>query len=262
MERLFIREKREETAPGHLLGVTGLCRGSGVTAAASSAAMFLAEQGLEVRFTECAVPRQGRPLLYEAAAFSERFRGRSFQDVYSLLAEERPISGNPNLEMGVSWILAPPESRDHCAAFTETMRGRLIRHGMRAEYAVFDCLSGDESWFPYLRDFDAVLVLVDPLPSRLEAGMPVFRKMKALENEGKVQVFWLVNRMCSSVSRRQMRRFLMSRRIFWVDDLGRDCFCQNEYCCRLHWENQKIREAFQPVFQDMFSELEWIAAAK
>ncbi|MGN1382302.1 MAG: hypothetical protein ACI4W2_05725 [Eubacterium sp.] len=257
MERLFIREKREETAPGHLLGVTGLSRGSGVTAAASSAALFLAEQGLDVRFTECAVPGPGRPLLYEAAAFSERFRGRSFQDVYSLLAEEKPVSAKPNMEMGVSWILASPESREKCADFTESMRGRLIRQGMRAEYAVFDCLSGAEEWFPYMRDFDALLVLVDPLPSRLEAGMPVFRQMKALENEGRVNIFWLVNRMCGSVSRRQLRRFLMGRRIFWLDDLGRDCFCQDEYCCRLHWENKKIREAFRPVLQEMFGELGW-----
>lgn len=262
MERLFIREKRLEKAPERLLGAVGLCRGSGVTAAASSAALFMAGQGFQVRYTECAQPRSGRVLLYDSAAMSERFCGRSFCDVYALIAGDEPVPERGNKELGVDWRIMTPESRDAGRLLTEGARGRLIRQGMRAEISVFDFDCSGPEWFPYIRDMDAVLVLVDPLPSRISSGMPVFRKMKSLEQEGRVQVRWLVNRMCSSVSRRQIRGLIKSREIYWMEDLGRSIFCQNEYHCRFHWENECVREHLEPVFQDIFRGMNWISDVK
>lgn len=262
VERLFLREKRVEKAPGYLLGAAGLCRGSGVTAAASSAAIFMAEQGFQVRYTECTAPHPGMPLLYDAAGFSERFCGRTFWDVYSGMLRDEAVPPEGNRELGVNWMIMTPESRERGVVFSQEQRGRLIRQGMRAELSIYDFNSEDEEWLPYMRDMDAMLVLVDPLPSRLAAGEAMFRKMKALELEGRVSVKWLVSRMCSSVSRRQIRSWIKSRDIYWIDDIGRDIISQNEYHCRFHWESEPVRSVMQPIFLDLFSDLGWVSDEK
>ncbi len=263
MQKLFIRGKREERAPGRMLGVTGLSGGSGVTTAASSAALFFAGEGYRVRFTECADHRgTADALLYEAAGFEERFWARGIRDVYGAALREEALPESYNPELGVEWLVRMPGNCADEREITDEIRGRIFRLGMRAEVSVFDFGFCGDGWLPYLGDLDVLLVLVDPMPSQVGRNRRRFEMLKALEVERRVKVHWIVNRMCDSVVKRDMREFIRSRRICWVPELGRDVFCQDEYRCRFHWENEKIRNALKPAFQEIFGAEGWISNAE
>ena len=57
--------------------------------------------------------------------------------------------------------------------------------------------------------------------------------------------------MNAGVSRRQVKGFLKSSDILWLDKLPLEEIYSDEYHCRFHWENKNIREAAASVFADI-----------
>lgn len=257
MARLFIREDSGRSAVCVQLGVIDLTEGSGATSIASSAALYLAELGYRVRFTECGRPGRLRPVLYEMAGFTERFYGRQFLDVYRVIREDGALRRGMNEECGVEWLVMGPEERDCSDPLTDEMRGRLVRHGGRCEIAVFDIDVGIPGWEFMVADLDVILAVVDPRPSAMEAGVVVFRWLKAIECEERTRVHWIVNRLPEGSGLWNVKRCLKSRNVHSITDFGRDVVMENEYRCRFLWEDKRVREGMEPVFETIFSLEGW-----
>lgn len=258
MKRLFVREQAQAAyAPRCIrIGVTGLGRGAGATLIASSLALFFAEQGRAVSYTECPASF-GRGGLYESAGFEYRFTGRGFLDVPRLCAED----GNPhvtgNREMGVVWVLGTPADRAEPPVLTERQMARYLRAGA-AEWEICDMELGEGSpWRPFVTDLDALIAVVDPLPSKLQGQEETRRFLKAQEarlaaqHPGSSRFFWVVNFMNPSVGKREILSWLPARSALWADLLDPALFYEDEYRCRFHFENPEIRRMVEPILRKL-----------
>ena len=228
------------------IGVAGLSQCSGTTVIASSLALFFAESGKSVTFTECGEPSGHRGLLYDAVSMEQRFVGRRFTDFYGELRKGGTVRHRRNPEMGVNWALITP-SDVRAGLITEAAERSHLVSAAEGDICVFDLdLAGN--WADQLPAMDELYVVTDPMPSRLLAGTERFKMLKRLELRGQIPVRWLVNRNNEGVSRRQVRNFLKSTEVYWLPDIPQRCFYSDEYHSRFHWENPEIRNAFLPVF--------------
>lgn len=252
MERVFIRrrfetdEKRDIKGLQQMnIGVTGLGRNVGTTIVASSLAFFFAEKGNSVTFCQCLTPSTCDRLFYDAVAMEQRFAGRNFTDVYRLLIEQKPVRNVKNRELGINWLLPTSWVIQERGDLNSMQRAHLIQSA-RDDICVFDLAAAAE-WDVFLTDMDRLVVVVDPQPSKLIRHSDRFRMLKQTELSG-IDTEWIVNRMNSGVSRRQIQGYLKTRQLFWLPEIDASCFYADEFACRFPWENKEIRCNFMEIF--------------
>ena len=248
MDRLFIRENHEKAKePRQInIGITGLGRSVGTTLAASSLALYLAEAGYSVTFTQCGDTEKTNGLLFVAAAIDKRFYGREFTDFYGEIAAGRTIRNRRNVEMGVNWRLMTPTDVDGKVTLDEAQKTRFMS-GTGDDVCIFDIEPGS-GYEEFLVDMDVIVAVVDPLPSRMTADTEAFRKLLAMEGSGNFKFIWLVSGVNSGVSKRQVRNFIRSNEISWVDRVPDEVIYRNEYRCRFQWEDEAVKTIFSDVF--------------
>ena len=116
----------------------------------------------------------------------------------------------------------------------------------REEVCIFD-IEADYSWNDYLMDMDVIFVVVDPLPSKLIRSRERYRVLKKLELAG-CHVIWIVNKMNPGVDKKQVRRYLKSEHILWLEAVNPALIYENEYLCQFHWKNAEIQKKMLEIF--------------
>ena len=252
MNRLFIRRDaaagglREGRNPEQInIGVTGLGRSVGTTFVASSLAFYFASMGNSLTFVQCLNPASCDSLFYDKAAMDQRFINREFIDVYRLIYENRAARGVKNIEEGINWILPTPWVRDNEITLDDSQRSRLI-HSVRGDVCIYDMEPG-KSWDGYLLDMDRIVVVADPLPSRLISAAGRFRMLKQLELSG-IRTDWIINRSNSGVDRRQIYRYMKNKNLLWLPDFDSSLIYADEFSCRFSWEDNEIRCKMMEIF--------------
>lgn len=255
MERVFIRSKAEEQirAGGCQqmnIGVTGLCRSAGSTFLAAALAFFYHDKGNYLTFTQCLTPSTCNQLLYDAVAMDQRFASRQFHDIYRRIFEGQTVRGLTNMELGINWILPTPWCCENMADLDSDLRSRLIANA-KGDICIFD-LAAEPAWDAFLMDMDRLVVVVDPMPSRMIRHSSRFSMLKSLELSG-TPIQWIVNRAGSGINRRQVRGYLKNNRPIWIPEMDSSLFYADEFACRFPWENKEIRcnllEAFTKTSQ-------------
>lgn len=251
IERMFLRERKRAEwnhTEQKRIAVAGLSHCAGATTVASGLALFLAGKGNSVSFVECADPGAAEGLFFESCGMAMRFGPRPFTDVYQKLAMGETIREIRNMEQGVNWILATPEDVEREIVLDGAMKGRLMQ-APRGDFAVFDMdLRRDPGWKEWIADMDYLAAVLDPMPSRMMTNGKALALLKSLEREMAGRFTWIINRVNRGISRRQVRRFLESGHILEVPDIPAEIAYGNEFCCRIHYEEDHFRNALDPVF--------------
>lgn len=263
MERLFFRDRQEtngrkrgepKNPPMQQLhiAVTGLGRGVGTTFVANALAFYFCHRGMETAFCQCMTPSKADRFLFDEVSMEQRFTRRNFVDVYERIAEGLPLGGGLggrgkriNEEDGISWILPTTESRD----LAESQRSRLLSVP-RGAVCVYD-FEADAAWNPLLLDMDMLVVVVDPLPSRMIHDKERFRFLKKLELSG-CKVIWVVNRSNPGVSLRQVKSYLKTNQIVQIPVFSAERIYRCEYTCRFPWEEEEIQRKMLEIFTFLF----------
>ncbi|MBR5316192.1 MAG: hypothetical protein IKU44_05310 [Firmicutes bacterium] len=247
MERLFFRERQYELERENSrveqwnIGVTGLGRSMGTTFVATALAFYFQSMGKNVTFVQCLTPSHASGLLYDSVAMDQRFAHRTFHDPYLKIAKEESVRDLGNLEEGIRWMIPSGKAGD----LTEQQRSRLI-HGARGELCIFD-LEADSSWDGFMMDMDLLIVVTDPLPSKLIHHVERFKRLKKMELSGTTAV-WVVNRCNDGVNKRQVKGFLKNNQLVWIPSFGEESFYQCEYACKFLWENKEIQRKMLEIF--------------
>lgn len=248
MERIFFRERKEERelqgAKQLNIGVTGLGRGTGTTFVATALAFYFRDQGESVTFVQCLDVCNGRELLYDSVAMEQRFARRTYLDVYQRIREGMSWQDRRNQEEGIHWIL-PRRSQDGKEALDAVQKQRMVL-SVRDEVCIFD-FEADYSWDNLLMDMDVVVVVADPLPSKLIGGAGRFTALKKLELSGS-KVVWAVNRDNDGVSRRQVQAYLKGRPDIWIPVFPADTIYRCEYSCNFFWKDEEIKRKMMEIF--------------
>ncbi len=249
MERYFFRSRSDAAKKIDKeqirIGVTGIGQGVGTTFVASALAFYFRDQGKSVSFTQCLDPKKCTGLLYDAVAMDKRFAHRSFYDIYQCITDGQPIRRKRNRETGIFWNIPTPQNCLQGLRLDEKQQGRLIGNA-DGEVCIYD-VEADYSWDSFLLDMDLIVAVVDPLPSRLIRAKDRFRQLKKMELSG-CPVVWIVNKVTSGINKKQVRDYLKTSKILWLEAVEMEQIYKDEYLCRFHWENQEIQRKLLEIF--------------
>jgi len=206
MFRIPVERRPQKPVPQERTAVTGLVPGCGASFAAGLEVCRLAalDHG-KGRFADsvpdhgfsCTLAELGTPYFYNALNMEKRFADGSFVFYEELLQKRRPLLGIKNLYRGINMLLRAPQSVDFPSA--------LCACKMPGEQVVFD-LSGapDELLDEVLPEMDRIIIVIDPLPTKLLAGYERLEKLRLLYPDAQL----LVNKMNKGVHSAQLTRFL------------------------------------------------------
>lgn len=253
MDRLFIRRKNAMPLKKkanllqikHNIAVTGLGRGVGTTLISTSLAFFFAEKGNYLTFIQCAEPSRTDSLIYDSVSMDRRFTNRNYVDVYDCIDKGNVIKKCNNDEEGINWILITPENCKKEIVLNYEKRSRLIQSG-RNEMSIYDIEAYDD-WNNYLLDMDKIIVVVDPLPSKMIGQTVRFRHLKKMEVQG-ADLLWLVNKNNRGVNQKEVRKFLKSDNIMWLDMLPASNIYAAQYTSKFYWQDSFIKENLFSLF--------------
>ena len=266
MERIFFRRRQEasagQTKRNYRIGVTGLGQGVGTTFVATALAFYFRDQGYSVSFTECLHPAGCSSLYFDQVAMDKQFQHRQFEDIYQKLEADMPVYPAKNKEDGIVWYLPTPDNCKDKLTLTSRQQNRLVGTA-REEVCIFD-MAADYSWDDYLLDMDVIFVVADPLPSKMIRSRERYRTLKKIELSG-CKMVWVVNKTNQGVDRKQVKSYLKSENLFWLEAFDAGIVYEDEYRCRFHWENEEIQRKMTAIFTKVsriYNTLSWFSISK
>lgn len=145
----------------------------------------------------CTLAELGTPYFYTALGIEKRFADAGFVFYEDLLEKRQSLLTVRNSFRGLSLMLRRP---DACGLAPSACACR-----MPGQQVVFD-LSGfsEDALDEVLPDADSILIVVDPLPSRLLSAEKRLRRLLLKYPDAKL----IVNRMNKAVPAAELRRFL------------------------------------------------------
>ena len=86
-------------------------------------------------------------------------------------------------------------------------------------------------------ELDLVVAVADPLPSRIEAGIETYRKLRQLQ----IPVIWIVNKANPQAGIREVESFLKQKFDYRLELLPAEVFYKAEFACTQQYFIQKPR---------------------
>jgi len=251
------RHTRGQLTPGFetegriKLGFVGLSAGAGATTLAFAAAEYLAallKKRKLVTLLELD-PGTGAPAgwPYDKTGIDRRFAGRDFVSLYRLAAEGKPLQNVLNIDSGTGFALRVPWESGPGAGAPALLRllnnaaGDIIVCDISAHRFLRDSL------LTLLADFDRIICIFDPLPSRLLASVPAAEVCRAAEASG-VKTAYVFNKLNSGVNLREATRFTSVRDYIPIPAVPAEAVYAAEYACRSLASEPEIKAAFDKLF--------------
>lgn len=257
LERLYFREKREEAQIFRKerlkIGVAGVCGGVGSSFVACMLAKALSERkDRRVAFVEAWGADMGcdagvggstsSTCLYHSLGMDRRFDGRVFTDYFRTIATGEPVGDRCNMEERINWALAVPGAWEHRELRAEDYCYLVNNIGGNTVI----CDLGNLYYQPNLyREMDSLIWVLDPLPSRLIAGMERLALARRLQAEGRRTAF-VINRWNDGVNRREFSAFFKEKNRFHLPLISQELIYRGEYNCTIPWVQKEIKAEMKP----------------
>lgn len=274
MERLFLRERTEETFvrvfEKQKIGVVGMNGGVGTSFVATSLAKMLSSDGIRnnrivekvknagsgantrnVTYLEvCDRIHNKKSFIYDSIGFDKRFKTREFTRFYSDITKGKNIKGKVNSDEKINWALITPEDIKDEISLKPIEMIRLVNNifGDVIVCDITECKNAED----YLLDMDVIIFVIDPIPSGMIAGYPFLREVKRMEYNGK-KVVWLVNKYNLGINKRDMQNFLKLKEYYKIPAMDISSFYSAEYNCKLPYETPDIKEKTIETFEKILS---------
>jgi len=230
------------------LAVIGVARGSGVSFVTGLLAAWLGQAFAD---ESVALVELGTPYFYEAYGIEKRFLYRDFYPLHRLVAERKSIRGLANMEQGINWILRSPGDASVSGAHEVLSLGDSLRlvHNATGTVRLFDCsgMSPALMW-DILPDMDAVVCVLDPLPTRL---CPYAADIERIRIEAPGPVF-VANNMNRGVHRGELKRFLRGTDWLELPHVATEDLYRAQYNCVLPYSIASVRKAVAPVLTELW----------
>ena len=230
----MFRIPADRASKGHFrqyrIGVAGACSGCGASFVAGTAAFFLAEKG------GCTLAELGRPHFYHALDVPRRFPS-GFLFYEDLLRDKKSLLTVKNMYGGLDLLLRRPDA----GGFPPPMTACRLP----GDAAVFDLSGADDAFLDeVLPEMDGILLVADPLPSRLLAGEERIRRLLMEYPGARI----IVNKMNSGVLRTELRRFLGGAEALEIPFIDPALIYRAEYICVLPAELPQVRRTVEKMF--------------
>lgn len=258
MDNKEVKEQTPAVAGRYRVVFTGAGRGCGTSLLASLYAGYCQEMGKTVVYTECGEPAESMRLLYDSYGMEERF-GVSYVDFYRLLKNGERLKGKENRDAEkrkgllqrkrqrgwIDWhLITPTDVRE--GIFLQEEKLMRLTHACAGEIQLLD-VRGEDTYNFLLEDADLIVVVTDPLPSgllRCEKRIADFRRRQRREQN----VFFLINRMNTGVSRRRIRSFFQGEELLYLPYFDPERLYACEYRSLYPWADEDTASACREIF--------------
>ena len=205
----------------------------------------------------------GRGNLFDQLCADRWFRVRQMVSYWNCVHSGGQVERIINPRCGVNWFLRTPEDRvgledvdeEDGPAGGNLERGRAVKllYSLPGDVAFVDFSSVNEAELFYLlEDMDQIVVVVDPLPSKLLGGYERICRMKLW----KKPVIWTMNRWTGQIDVKELRKVMGSEgRWVTLPEIPRELLHQGEYSGCGFIEHQQIRRAMAPGMEEIIRRL-------
>ncbi|NCB41298.1 MAG: hypothetical protein EOM59_01560 [Clostridia bacterium] len=182
----------------------------------------------------------GSPYFFEAYGIEKKFLQRGYIQFYDMLFHKKGLKGLKNIEDNINWILRCPLDK-YRGEISSLDVFRLI-HNAEGSLLFFDCsaLNEDTLW-DILPEMDVVIVVIDPLPSKLVPRGPFIQRLSLTFPK----MIFVVNKMNKGVHRGELCRFLEGIDFYPVPFFQPQWMYKAEYNCILPYCIPDIKDEME-----------------
>ncbi|MDD2484122.1 MAG: hypothetical protein PHQ50_03690 [Eubacteriales bacterium] len=227
------------------IGVLGLSKGDGAGFLASS----LARLSVQKKACRPAVAELGAGGLYDSLGMDKRFAGKDYFSFTKAAFSEQSLRGKRNEYLGVHWILVPPEDRQIELSYEQKLR--IVANAVGDP--VYYRFSGvpQEQAIKLLWEMDLVLLVIDPLPSKL---LPAYHFLCELRKVD-IPICYIINKWNVGVDRRELLQYLQIKEPFYIPAVPQEFVYGAEYACRplidMPSAQAVIKESIEKISQEI-----------
>jgi len=239
VEKCFTEKKR--------IGIIGLSPGTGAGFIASNLGRTLAK---EKDGTCPAVVELGQGSLFDALGMGRRFAGKEYFDFQGAVSQGKSLRGRKNQCWGVNWVLRSHE--DTNLRLEDEHRFRLISNVPGDP--VFCRFSGvpEEKLGDLIPEMDALLVAIDPLPSRLIPAHGLLCRLRRAE----IPVLYVINKWNEGVDKGELFNYLQLREAIRIPEIPARYIYGAEYACRPAVDIPSAEEYLKEPLRQILQRLE------
>ena len=254
MNRLFLREEDQNNSFSYYekekIGVIGMGNGAGATFIATALAKHLSlDKDKQVAFVDVNFGNNQR-MTFDALGMDKRFVEREFHDFFQLADTGAKIKGVYNIDEKINWALQVPLYLRK----TNCLEGKLNEYGEVSLLRVINSISGNmiicdfdvqyqdknsNSMVEILKDMDVIVLVVDPLPSRMIGGYKVMGIIKMLKMKGK-NIITVINKNNTGVIKKELYAFTKLKNPIIIPYVNQELIYAAEYNCKIPYSKKNI----------------------
>lgn len=155
-------------------------------------------------YVELRQPAAGEAGGFFSAGLDLRFRRNRFTDFFQIYLQGRPLPPLVNLHKGINWAVWRTAAG---SAETPAEDGAMHLIDFPLDDLSGKWIIADDPPLEMLHRFDLVIGVIDPLPSRVFAGMETYEALRDMAAGG-THILWIMNGDNPEVNHGELRRFL------------------------------------------------------
>ena len=235
------------------VAVLGIGRSCGVSTVAIMLAYYIKKKGNRVSFCEI-TNKPNKASIYYKNFFDKNMEHDQLIDFYDATRQGKPIHRLHNFYKDVNWAITLPNTR--CMNGLNGEEKKHLINNLLGEYVIcdvdFDCEIGEEK---ILEEFDLVIALVDPLPSKVMENFDAIRRLKELEFNG-YNVMWVLNFYNRGIHTRDLVKSLRLEKYDKIPLIERERIYDCEYRCKEPILKKEEKAGFDTIFAKAIEILE------
>lgn len=259
MDRSLSREKEPMEDYDYIekfkIGIIAISRGGGV----SFLGLCMARALANTKSCRPTVVELGNRSLYDSMGMDKRFAGREFFPFYVSLSEGRPIKGRSNMDEGINWVIGSPEENHihlnipEKLMLTSSAKGNVVLCDFSSNWNTEE---DKNSNLRLLQDMDHILVVIDPLPSKMLGGYDFLQEIKSLEAEER-PVTYIINKFNNGVNKKEMLGFLKIKKPIFIPFISAEEIYKAEYNCKNPYSIMEVKKQLQDSLREIFERVGW-----
>ncbi|NLY71293.1 MAG: hypothetical protein GX076_06410 [Clostridiales bacterium] len=226
------------------IGILGLSQIAGTAFLAATLAKALSDQGYSP-----AVLELGRGGLFDSLGMDKLFVGGDFFYFHNAVANDRSIRGRRNELGGINWALIPSEESSTNLDLYKKIRllNNLVGDVIISRMAG---LKGEELW-KLTWEMDKIIVVIDPLPSKMLEGYELLCELKLSE----LPLIYVVNKYNKGVNRRQLLSYLKLKNLKYIPMIDYKAIYGAEYTCRTPYDIPEVKKVLMRPLSELINEI-------
>lgn len=228
------------------VGIVGMSPHAGASFLAACLAKFLGLAG-----NHPAVVELGPGHLYDSLGMDKHFAGREYCKFFGGAEKGASLRGKGNIEDGINWVLKSPEE---WKVHLNGMQKLGLINAVGGNVILCDISCEDEDCFQLLQYMDKVIVVIDPLPSKMLSGYGFLQSLKALNSPGKTNLY-VINKYNRGINRRELADFVKVEKPVYLPMIKQETIYALEYSCRNPYGLPEVKMILEKPLREIATRL-------